>query len=49
MLRRERGQSGAACDVAITCESEGDCGRTADFREGVAAFLAKRSPVFTGR
>ena len=28
---------------------QGDCGRTRDFKEGVTAFLDKRTPKFEGR
>ncbi|AMY69220.1 enoyl-CoA hydratase-related protein [Frigidibacter mobilis] len=35
--------------LALEARLQGECGRTEDFREGVAAFLQKRAPVFTGR
>lgn len=35
--------------LALEAELQGACGRTQDFREGVAAFLEKRSAQFTGR
>ncbi len=35
--------------LALEARLQGDCGRTQDLREGVAAFLGKRAPVFTGR
>jgi 2-(1,2-epoxy-1,2-dihydrophenyl)acetyl-CoA isomerase len=34
-----------ACEAAL----QGEAGRTADYREGVQAFQAKRPPVFLGR
>jgi 2-(1,2-epoxy-1,2-dihydrophenyl)acetyl-CoA isomerase len=38
-------------EAALTRERDlqGEASRTADYAEGVAAFLAKRKPVFTGR
>lgn len=43
-------QEGASLDQALGRESEvfGDLAGTTDFREGTAAFLAKRKPQFTG-
>jgi 2-(1,2-epoxy-1,2-dihydrophenyl)acetyl-CoA isomerase len=35
--------------LATEARLQGICGASADFREGVAAFLGKRTPVFTGR
>ena len=33
----------------LEAEYQGLAGRTHDYQEGVAAFLAKRAPTFTGR
>jgi 2-(1,2-epoxy-1,2-dihydrophenyl)acetyl-CoA isomerase len=35
--------------LALEAKLQGDCGQTADFREGVAAFLGKRPAHFTGK
>ena len=35
--------------LAIEARLQGACGVSADFREGVAAFLSKRPPIFSGR
>ena len=35
--------------LALEAELQAECGRSADFAEGVTAFLQKRKPVFTGK
>jgi 2-(1,2-epoxy-1,2-dihydrophenyl)acetyl-CoA isomerase len=35
--------------LAVEAWLQGDCGASADFREGVAAFPGQRPPAFTGR
>ena len=35
--------------LALECETQRELGQSDDYREGVAAFMEKRKPVFTGR
>ena len=35
--------------LALEAENQSRASRTADFAEGVAAFLQKRAPTFTGK
>jgi enoyl-CoA hydratase/carnithine racemase len=42
-------QSDLASALEFEAVNQGDCFRTADFIEGVAAFLQKRKAVFTGK
>jgi 2-(1,2-epoxy-1,2-dihydrophenyl)acetyl-CoA isomerase len=41
--------NGLDAQLDLEAELQGAAGRSADYTEGVAAFLAKRAPVFTGR
>ena len=41
--------NGLEAQLALEARLQAECGATGDFREGVAAFLAKRAPRFTGR
>jgi len=38
-----------AAQLALEGEMQGQAGRTADYREGVSAFIEKRKPSYTGR
>jgi 2-(1,2-epoxy-1,2-dihydrophenyl)acetyl-CoA isomerase len=40
--------NGFEAQLALEAQLQGICGQTDDFREGVAAFLEKRPPCFTG-
>jgi len=40
--------NGFEAQLALEAQLQGICGQTHDFREGVAAFLEKRPPCFTG-
>lgn len=41
--------NGLDAQLALEARLQAECGATSDFREGVAAFLEKRAPRFTGR
>ena len=51
MKRLCQGVHARTLDEHLTLEAQllAECARTADAREGVRAFIAKRAPVFTGR
>ena len=46
---RQSWQSDLAAMLEFEAVNQGDCFRSADFKEGVTAFLQKRKAVFTGR
>ncbi|MCS7079360.1 MAG: enoyl-CoA hydratase-related protein [Chloracidobacterium sp.] len=48
-LLRSSQTADLATQLNAECEHQAACAATADFREGVTAFLEKRPPVFTGR
>jgi 2-(1,2-epoxy-1,2-dihydrophenyl)acetyl-CoA isomerase len=48
-LLNSAGANGLDAQLALEAELQGEAGRSADYVEGVTAFLAKRKPVFTGR
>jgi 2-(1,2-epoxy-1,2-dihydrophenyl)acetyl-CoA isomerase len=41
--------NGLEAQLALEAALQRECGRSADYREGVAAFFEKRAPRFTGR
>lgn len=46
---RASAANGLDAQLALESRLQGDCAATADFAEGLAAFSAKRPPVFRGR
>ncbi|MBA4489775.1 enoyl-CoA hydratase-related protein [Paracoccus sp. S1E-3] len=46
---RASGANDFATQLELEAQLQGEAGRSANFREGVAAFLQKRAPNFTGR
>ena len=46
---RASGANDFATQLELEAQLQGEAGRSADFREGVMAFLQKRAPNFTGR
>lgn len=45
---RQAFSNGLEAQLALEARLQGECGRTADFREGVTAFAQKRPPRFRG-